>query len=82
VPCVASKCDGNSSIVTDGRTGLLFDADKPEQLADCLERVLHEPGIGRRLAEAAHAEVVARYDLRALVDREIALVRSVAGGGG
>jgi glycosyltransferase involved in cell wall biosynthesis len=82
VPCVASRCDGNRAIVSDGRTGLLFDPKKPEQLAECLERVLHEPGLGPRLAEAARAETVARYDLRVLVEREIALVRQVAGGGG
>jgi glycosyltransferase involved in cell wall biosynthesis len=82
VPCVASDCAGNRSLVTDDRTGLLFDPHDSHALAAGLERVLKEPGLGPRLAAAAHAEVVARYDLRALVDREIALVRSVARGGG
>ncbi len=78
VPCVASDCAGNRSLVTDGRTGLLFDPHDPKALARSLERVLKEPGLGRRLAEAARAEIVARYDLRVLVEREIALVRQVA----
>jgi len=82
VPCVASDCAGNRSLVTDGRTGLLFDPHQPKELADRLERLLAEPDLGRRLADAARAEIVARYDLRALVEREIALVRQVAGGGG
>jgi glycosyltransferase involved in cell wall biosynthesis len=82
VPCVASDCAGNRSLVTDDRTGLLFDPHQPKQLADRLERLMTEPGLGRRLADAARAEIVARYDLRALVEREIALVRQVAGGGG
>ncbi|HUM16459.1 MAG TPA: glycosyltransferase family 4 protein [Candidatus Nitrosotalea sp.] len=82
VPCVASDCAGNRSLVTDGRTGLLFDPHQPKQLAACLERLLTEPGLGPRLAETARAEIVARYDLRALVEREVALVRRVAGGGG
>jgi glycosyltransferase involved in cell wall biosynthesis len=81
LPCVASDCAGNRSLVSDGRTGLLFDPHQPKQLADCLERLLTEPGLGPRLAEAARAEIVARYDLRALVEREIALVRQVAAGG-
>jgi glycosyltransferase involved in cell wall biosynthesis len=80
VPCVASDCAGNRSLVTDGQTGLLFDPHQPQHLAGCLERVLKDPGLAGRLAEAARREVVARYDLRALVEREIALVRSVAGG--
>ena len=82
VPCVASDCAGNRSLVADGRTGLLFDPHEPKALAACLERVLKDPGLGPRLAETARAEVVARYDLGALVDREIALVRQVAGGPG
>jgi glycosyltransferase involved in cell wall biosynthesis len=80
VPCVASDCAGNRSIVTDGRTGLLFDPRAPRALADRLARVLDEPTLARRLADAARAEVVARYDLRALVRREIALLSWAAEG--
>jgi len=82
IPCVASDCAGNRSLVTDGRTGLLFDPKDAKALTHALDRVLHEPGLGPRLAAAARAEIVARYDLRALVEREIALVRQVAGAGG
>jgi glycosyltransferase involved in cell wall biosynthesis len=82
VPCVASDCAGNRSLVTDGQTGLLFDPRDSRALAHCLERVLGEPELGSRLARAAREEIVGRYDLRALVEREIALVRSVAQGGG
>jgi glycosyltransferase involved in cell wall biosynthesis len=78
VPCVASSCAGNRSLVTHERTGLLFDPHDPRDLRDCLDRVLKDPALARRLAEAARAEVVARYDLRVLVEREIALVRQVA----
>jgi len=78
VPCVASNCAGNRSLVTHERTGLLFDPKHPRDLKDCLDRVLKDPALGRRLADTARAEVVARYDLRALVEREIALVRRVA----
>jgi glycosyltransferase involved in cell wall biosynthesis len=80
VPCVASDCAGNRSLVTDGRTGLLFDPRAPRALADRIARVLDDPGLARRLAETARAEVVARYDLRALVRREVALVCRVAEG--
>ncbi|HUP34675.1 MAG TPA: glycosyltransferase family 4 protein [Candidatus Limnocylindria bacterium] len=80
VPCVASDCVGNRSLVTDGRTGLLFDPHDARQLADCLDRLIKDPALARRLADTARAEVVTRYDLRALVEREIALVRRVATG--
>jgi len=80
VPCVASDCVGNRSLVTDGRTGLLFDPHDAKDLADRLGRLIKDPALGRRLADTARAEIVARYDLRALVEREIALVRQVATG--
>lgn len=81
VPCVASDCAGNRSLVIDGRTGLLFDPHDEKALARCLERVLHEPGLAPHLAAAAREEVVARYGLRGLVAREIALIQDVARGG-
>jgi glycosyltransferase involved in cell wall biosynthesis len=81
VPCVASDCAGNRSLVTEGRTGLLFDPRAPRALADRLTAVLDDAGLARRLADAGREMVVARYDLRALVQREIALVRRVAEGG-
>lgn len=78
LPCVASDCAGNRSLVTDGETGLLFDPHRPEDLAACLRRVLDDPSLAARLGKAGRALVAERYGLSALVAREIALVRSVA----
>ncbi len=80
VPCVASDCEGNRSIIAHEETGLLFDPRSPEALASCLERVLTEPGLAPRLATAARRQVAERYDLGRLVAREIDLLRDVAGG--
>jgi glycosyltransferase involved in cell wall biosynthesis len=82
VPCVASDCPGNRSLVTHGRTGLLFDPRKPAELTACLEQVLRDRDSAESMARAARAEIVARYDLGVLVAREIALLRSVALGVG
>jgi len=78
LPCVASDCVGNRSLVTDGETGLLFDPHRPDDLAACLRRVLDDPALAARLGKTGRALVAERYDLSALVAREIALVRSVA----
>ncbi|HKW90385.1 MAG TPA: glycosyltransferase family 4 protein [Methylomirabilota bacterium] len=79
LPCVASDCDGNRSLIAPGQTGLLFDAHRPEELASLLESVLTQPDLAASLGRAARELVVTRYDLGALVDREIALIREVAG---
>lgn len=77
LPCVASDCPGNRSLVTHGETGLLFDPRRPDELAACLERVLTDQSLAAILGEAARALVVARYDLAVLVAREIELLKTL-----
>ncbi len=75
LPCVASDCAGNRSLISHEETGLLFDSHDPKALAGCLERVLSDAALAERLGRAAREMIVARYDLRALVGREIELLR-------
>ena len=77
-PCIASDCDGNRSLVAEGRTGLLFDAYRPDELAAQLDRVLSDADLAAGLAAAAREQVTSRYDLGALVATEIALLKRLA----
>lgn len=81
VPCVASNVGGNRTILTDGETGLLFDPGDAGALADRLERVFTDGELARRLGERARIEILERYNLKTIVEREIDLLRRVAGGG-
>lgn len=78
VPCVASARGGILSIVRDGETGLLFEPDDVAGLARQLQLVLASDGTGRMLAERAREEILRSYDLSALVQREIELLRMAA----
>jgi glycosyltransferase involved in cell wall biosynthesis len=78
LPCVASDCPGNRSLIAHDKTGLLFNPRDPKKLTECLRRVLDDPVVAARLGKAGRAVVAERYDLGSLVQREIELVRSVA----
>jgi glycosyltransferase involved in cell wall biosynthesis len=78
LPCVVSDVPGNRSLVTDGETGLLFDPHSSDALRSRLQRVFADESFAAKLGRAARALVESRYDLNALVAREIDLVRSVA----
>jgi glycosyltransferase involved in cell wall biosynthesis len=77
-PCIASDCEGNRSLVADGRTGLLFDPHRPDDLAAQLDRVLGDADLAAGLAADAREQVTASYDLGALVAEEIKLLKRVA----
>lgn len=79
LPCVASDCSGNRALIRDGETGLLFDPRSPEALAATLERVLGDASLASALGGWARDAIVREYDLGMLVDREIRVLKQVAG---
>jgi L-malate glycosyltransferase len=87
VPVVTTAAGGIPRIVTHERTGLLVRIDEPAELAAAVLRVLREPGLAVRLADAAEHEVQ-RYSWRAAergwldVYRRAALVATERGNHG
>ena len=67
-PIVATRVGGVPEVVEDGRTGLLVEARQPEALGAALLRLLHEPGLRERLADAAREEGN-QYTRKVYVDR-------------
>ena len=55
-PVVAAAVGGLTTVVRDGRSGLLVDSHEPRDWAAALERVLVEPGLRDRLAAGAQAQ--------------------------
>ena len=55
VPAVVTRLGALPEAVKDGENGLLFDHDKPEQLADILKRLADDEPLLRRLRRGARA---------------------------
>ena len=63
-PLVATSAGGISSVVTDGRTGLLVPERDPAAIARAIERLLRDPAAAAALGSAARASVESRFGWR------------------
>jgi glycosyltransferase involved in cell wall biosynthesis len=63
LPCVTTNRPPMSSVVEDGRTGLLVPARDPAALAEAIVRLATAPALAAALGAAARAEAQARYSL-------------------
>lgn len=61
-PVCASRVGGLQDIVVDGETGLLFERDDDQGLAECLNRLLSDGDLRRKMGEAGRQRAVAEYD--------------------
>ena len=60
-PLVSTAADGARQYVIDGEDGLLCPIDDPRALADCLSRLLIDPGLAERLSAAGLARYAADF---------------------
>lgn len=65
-PVVASRSQGPLWLVRDGENGLLAPIGDPVALADCLERLRTEPGLGARLVAGAERDLAERFSEEAV----------------
>jgi glycosyltransferase involved in cell wall biosynthesis len=72
VPVVATRSGGPQHIL-DEHTGILVPPDRPEELADAVEQLAHDPTLRERLAVAGPTRVRERFSL----DRMIAAYESL-----
>ena len=63
IPVVSTRISGIPELVEDGVTGLLVPPADPAALADALERLAHDPELGRRMGRAGRAKVLREFDL-------------------
>lgn len=65
---VASDIPAHAALITHRNNGLLFSHDARDTLNDAFRTLINDPGLRRRLGQAAHREA-ARFDLPATLSR-------------
>jgi colanic acid/amylovoran biosynthesis glycosyltransferase len=68
LPAVSTRLVGIPDLVEHEETGLLAESGDVVGLADCLQRLLGDPELGRRLARAGRERVVEAFDLSRCLD--------------
>lgn len=69
VPCVSTPVNGIPELIEHERTGLLATPGDLDSLVAQLRRLITDPGLRLRMAEAARAKVLADFDLNRNVAR-------------
>lgn len=69
LPVIATNVGGIPDIITDGVSGLLYTAGDISELERLLLRLLRDPELGRRIAQAAHQTVRQRFGANGVLAR-------------
>lgn len=79
LPVVASRVGGMNEAFVDEVSGLHFDVEDVDGLAQALSRILEDPHWASSLGGAARARVEAEFDIRKMCEKTEALYLSLAG---
>jgi glycosyltransferase involved in cell wall biosynthesis len=66
VPVVASRVGGVPEMISDGKTGLLFDPEDQEALVAAISGLIADAELGRRISAAGLLQVREKYDVRVM----------------
>lgn len=75
LPVVGSRLGGLPEAILDHETGLLFDVEDAQQLADCIETLLDNPGLAESYGRAGRARCEKDLTLSMQFDRLMAACR-------
>lgn len=76
IPTVATDVGGVPEVVLDGLTGLLVPPRDPAALAEAVLRLLREPELASRLADAARKRAVIEFDPHVMVASTLAVYQA------
>ena len=78
LPVVATRVAGASTVVDDGRTGLLVRVDDADALGRAVSGLVRDPALRHSMGQAAHDRCTAKFALPVVADRWDALLTLMA----
>jgi glycosyltransferase involved in cell wall biosynthesis len=79
-PVIGSDVHGINEAIVDGECGLLFEPGKPDDLAECLVKLLTDPALLTRLGKQAAKRARKYFDARVMARGHLDVYRQVRGG--
>lgn len=78
VAVIATSAGGTPEVVSDGRTGLLVPPGDDRALTAAIERMLTEPGLAKRLVDAALSDADSRFTAKAMLEGAVDILSRYA----
>ncbi len=77
VPAIASRVEGVSDLLIDGRTGLVVPPNSAAHLSEAIDRLLSDPGQAQQMARSAQHFVRERFAWERVIDQYEQLYREL-----
>ena len=77
VPVVASRVGGIPWMVADGKTGLLFDPHRPDEMVQCLSRLLLDRPLCEQMGREARLQASRRFRAEGVAERTLRVYQQV-----
>ena len=78
LPCVTTNVGGIPELAIHEQTALVVPTEDAKSLGQALQRLLTDPGLARRLGDAARAHAAANFSYQRMLDRMEEIYRQVA----
>lgn len=77
LPVVASRVGGIPDLITDGKTGMMFDPSAPETILAVTKRIMEQPEMRHEIAAAARSEAQRSFHPRVVAEEHLRIYREV-----
>ena len=77
LPLIASNIPGNDEFIEEEKNGLLFNVNKPSQLAEKINMLAEDKSLSKQLGENAHSKAMNNFLVKHLGERLEQLIKNL-----